>query len=246
MNITEALPKRFSCRAFDAREVEAEKLDLLRSEVERANAESGLHLQLFGPGEGRLDLSKKMFAGEAPCYLAFVGEDTPAGKELVGYFGERVVLTATALGLGTCWVAGTFDRKTVVAEVGEGEVLHDVIPFGYAPAKQPLKQRTIRAGIRSRDRKPSSYLEGVASYDEAPAWIRAGIDAVIAGPSAVNGQPVTFTWDGTTLTATLRTHKLKLEETDLGIAKLHFELAAAAAGQPGSWQWGDGAAYVTA
>ena len=125
MNITEALPKRFSCRAFDTREVEAEKLDLLRSEVERANAESGLHLQLFGPGEGRLDLSKKMFAGEAPCYLAFVGEDTPVGKERVGYFGERVVLSATALGLGTCWVAGTFDRKTVVAEVGEGEVLHD-------------------------------------------------------------------------------------------------------------------------
>lgn len=242
MNLYEAIPQRFSCRAFSDAGVGEDVLDALREELERANDVDGLSFQLFGPGEGNLQLKRQMFATQAPCYLALVGTDDALGKELVGYYGERLVLLATALGLGTCWVAGTFDRTSVVAEIGAGQALHDVIPFGRMPEKLPLKQRTIRAGLRKRDRKLGSYLPD-ADFDSAPDWVHEGVKAVAAGPSAVNGQPVVFGWDGSSLTARLTKHKLGLEETDLGIAKLHFELAATAAGHPGAWEWGERGAY---
>lgn len=31
-------------------------------------------------------------------------------KEKVGYYGEQLILKVTELGLGSCWVGGTFDR----------------------------------------------------------------------------------------------------------------------------------------
>ncbi|MDO4537331.1 MAG: nitroreductase family protein [Coriobacteriales bacterium] len=239
----DALSQRISCRAFIDKPVEDEKTELLREEMGRINAACGLSFQLFGKHEGKLELNSRMFSSQAPCYLAYVGPQTDQGKELVGYFGEHLVLLATSLGLGTCWVAGTFNRKTVEARVAGDEFLHDVIPFGYAPEKMPFKVRAIRSSIRKRSRSLPSFLPD-ADWDQVPAWVRAGIQAVAEGPSAVNAQPVSFGWNGDALSIRLTKHKLGLEETDLGIAKYNFELAARAAGHTGHWQWGDGAQFL--
>ncbi len=54
-----------------------------------------------GGGYGRVE--------GAPWMAAFIG---PEGSEIeVGYVGEAFILEATRLGLGTCWVAGMFDRR---------------------------------------------------------------------------------------------------------------------------------------
>jgi hypothetical protein len=148
-----------------------------------------------------------------------------------------LVLYATTLGLGTCWVAGTFDRASVVVPLEDGEVIHDVIPVGNMPTKQPFAQRTIRAGLRRRDKRPEALYQGPTSLADAPAWIRAGIRSVIKGPSAVNQQPVVFVHDARGLRATLPNAKREVAYTDLGIAKLHFELGAATEGTRGNWQW---------
>jgi len=150
------------------------------------------------------------------------------------------------LGLSTCWVAGTFDRETARVELAEGEKLHDVIPIGYAPEKMPLKQRTIRKGIRSRDKKPEALWQGSTPLMYAPEWIRACIDGVIKGPSAINEQPVVFVQDGQGMPVSAKLSNIKsgLEYTDLGIAKYHFEVVARACGINGTWEWGDGGAFV--
>ena len=51
-----------------------------------------------------------------PLAAAFVGR-TPSGDDVpddvqaaVGYLGEGFILEATRLGLGTCWIAGSFDH----------------------------------------------------------------------------------------------------------------------------------------
>lgn len=248
MDIIEAIEKRVSCRAFTNQPVEQEKFDALAKEAARINEETGLHFQLYGPRENgtAIDMSDNMFATNPPCYAALVAKKDPIEEEKLGYYGEQLVLLAETMGLSTCWVAGTFNRETTRVDLAEGEVLHDVVPIGYAPAKMPFKQRTIRAGIRRRSKALEDLYRGPVPLDKAPDWIRAGIDAVWKGPSAINEQPVVFVQDDINgpVRAELIRVKTGMEYTDLGIAKYHFAIVANACGVDGTWEWGEGGAFA--
>ncbi len=245
MDILEAIEQRISCRAFAGVPVEQQKIDILAEEIRLINRESGLNFQLYGPrgnGDGTaIDMSAKMFSGNPPLYVALVGPEDPISQEKVGYYGEGLVLLATQLGLGTCWVASTYNRETTRAELREGQKLHDVVPIGYAPEKLPLKVRTIRSSIRSRSKKPEDLWRGPAPFNQAPEWIQACIQAVCKAPSAINEQPVVFVREAQDqpIRAELVRVKSGQEYTDLGIAKLHFELVAASYGINAAWEWGD-------
>lgn len=247
MDVIQAIEKRVSCRAFSKREVEQDKLDRLRAEIEAINAETGLHFQMYGPREDgtAIDMASNMFANNPAHYAALVAGEDPISAEKLGYYGERFVLLAVSLGLSTCWVAGTYDKSTVRAELAEGEVLHDVVPLGYAAEKMPLKQRTIRAAIRGRSKKLDDLYRGPVPLGQAPEWVRACVDAVWKGPSAINEQPVVFVQDAVDgpVRAELSRVKTGMEYTDLGIAKYHFEVVADACGVPGTWEWGEGGVF---
>ena len=163
----------------------------------------------------------------------------------LGYYGEKLVLEATAMGLGTCWVASTYDARTTRAELADGEKLWDVIPIGYAAAKMPLKQKTFRAAIRAKSKKPEQMADSDLPWRDLPEWFRAGVEAAERGPSAVNRQPVVFRWLGGRVTAGLRSTEYDVSYNDLGIAKLHFELGAAAKGASGRWNFGVDGAFTT-
>lgn len=240
MTLMEAIETRISCRSYTDQPLDQETVDELTSLAADLSQEGGIRIVIVGPNNGgaNLKLNGRMFNGTISTYAAIIGPDDHFTREKVGFFGEKLVLHATQLGLGTCWVAGTFDRASVTLSMSDEEVLHDVIPIGHMPAKQPFAQRTIRAGLRRRDKKPEAMYKGDGSLADAPAWIRAGIDAVIKGPSAVNEQPVVFTYEDGKLRGTLPHIKRGLEYTDLGIAKLHFQIAAEDAGITGTWEWG--------
>lgn len=247
MDIIQAIEKRISCRAFTEKSLDQGQFDALVQEIERINAESGLHFQLYGPrADGTaIDMSAKMFANNPPCYAAFVARKDPLEEEKLGYYGERLVLLAEMLGLSTCWVASTYDQATTRVELGDGEVLHDVVPIGFAPEKIPFKQRTIRASIRGRSKKLEDLYRGPVPLAGAPEWVQACVDAVWKGPSAINEQPVVFVQDDVDgpVRAELVRVKTGMEYTDLGIAKYHFEVVAHECGVSGSWQWGVGGAF---
>ena len=248
MDIIQAIEKRISCRAFTSRPVEQKKFDALAKEAARINGETGLHFQIYGPrADGTaIDMSEKMFAANPPVYAALVARKDPLVEEKLGFYGEQLVLCAEMMGLSTCWVASTYDRETTRVELAEDEVLHDVIPIGYAPEKIPLKQRTIRAGIRGRSKTLEDLYRGPVPLEAAPDWIQACIDAVWKGPSAINEQPVVFVQDDVDgpVRAELIRVKTGMEYTDLGIAKYHFSIVADACGIAGTWEWGDGGVFV--
>ena len=245
MSLYDAIDARFSCRAYADQPLGQDTIDQLRSFADELGKEGDLRFVVVGPAEGgaSLKLNGRMFSGSVSTYVALIGPDDNETRERFGYFGEKLVLRATEFGLGTCWVAGTFDRDSVTVPREAGEVIHDVIPVGVKPAKQPLAQRTIRAGLRRRDKKPEALYQGSTSLAEAPDWVRSGIAAVLKGPSAINQQPVVFVQDAGGLRATLPRYKREVEYSDLGIAKLHFQLGAEAAGTAGSWGWGQEGAF---
>ena len=248
MDLIQAIEGRISCRAFTKQPIEQEKFYALVEKAEQINEETGLHFQVYGPREDgtAIDMADNMFASNPPCYAALVARKDPIEEEKLGYYGEQFVLAAEMMGLSTCWVASTYNHDTVRVELAEGEVLHDVIPIGYAPEKIPFKQRTIRAGIRRRSKALEDLYRGPVALGDAPDWIQACVDAVWKGPSAINEQPVVFVQDDVEgpVCAELIRVKTGMEYTDLGIAKYHFEVVAEACGVTGAWEWGVGGTFA--
>lgn len=244
MDVFEAIERRVSCRSYSEKPVEQEKLERLAAAVERANglAGSGARFELVraaGPEVPCVRLSRAMFSGQPRCYIACICPDDAVAREQVGYFGEELVLFATQLGLGTCWVAGTYDAETLAVEPAEGEGIASIIPVGYETEKTPLKQRTIRAALHAKDKPYERLVAGDVAG--APAWFEPSVRAATAAPTAVNLQPVTFTWENGTASASLPSNARSVQEIDLGICKLHFKLGSR---QKGTWEWGSGGQFA--
>jgi nitroreductase len=72
---------------------------------------------------------------------------------------ENLVLAATAMGLGTCWVAG-FDEKAICRLLGIPEPIRVVAytPLGYPADKESLMGRTVKTIARSHVRKPLAKI----------------------------------------------------------------------------------------
>lgn len=244
----EALEKRISVRSYEKRLVDPKLLGELSDAVSEGNERYGLNFQLVSTGDPdkpAVKLSGAMFSGQVNAALLLVGPGDDLAAEMLGYWGESLVLRAVSLGLGTCWVAGTFDRDSVSPALREGDKLWGVIPLGYATEKVPLKQRTIRAAIRAKDRKLEQFLESDRPASSLPAWVRAGVEAVKAGPSAVNQQPVNIVYRDGLVTARLWKENANiLKFNDLGIAKYQFQVGAENAGVRGFWNFGDGGEFI--
>ncbi len=76
---------------------------------------------------------------------------------------EHLVLAATALGLGTCWIGG-FDEKIVRTLLGVPEPIRVVAytPLGYPAEREGVMGRVTKIVARSHSRKP---LEKIVFYD---------------------------------------------------------------------------------
>ena len=234
-----AIQNRCSRRKYAARPIEDEKASLLKENIAAYNKASGLNMKLIlGTGGELFDGFKRsygLFVG-VKNYIAMIGKaDDPDRMEKEGYFGERLVLEATHIGLSTCWVGTSYDKGACDKLLASGEVLDCVIAIGYTEEKHSLKERFMENNMRKKggDRGSLSEITG-----DPPEWFLRGMAAVERAPSARNLMPFMFRWqDGkTTAHTTQQTERVMV---DLGIAKLHFEIGSGG----GHWEYGDGAAY---
>lgn len=228
--------------------IDGEVYRQLQDSVHELSQKSEVAFELQGPFEAhnQLELSRAMFCGQPPLYVTCVAPKGEYFEEQIGYFGEQFVLFATSLGLGTCWVHGTYKKESAAYTRYPNCTLHDVIPVGYPLLPLPLKQKIIRAAIRKKDHKPEELYKYPNQFDREEQWVQEGIKAVLAGPSAVNEQPVVFSRDSWTnqITAELPIINTGMEWCDLGIAKYHFEVAAKSHGVSGRWEWEAPARFV--
>ena len=132
MEMMEAMLTRHSVRSYTDKPIEGETLEALVKLIDECNRESGLHIQLVRNEPmafaGTMAHYGK-FSG-VTNYLALVGKKSPKLDELCGYYGEKQVLAAQALGLNTCWVGLTFKKIPAAFRVESGEKLVIVIAIG--------------------------------------------------------------------------------------------------------------------
>lgn len=238
MNNLQAIEQRQSRRTYQNTPISVENLKVIEAYLEQLNKSSGLCIQLIRNGAEAfkgLNPTYGMFSG-VQSYIALVGKQADKNlKEKAGYYGELVVLEATKLGLGTCWVGATYNKSNCPCILHEDETLVCIITIGNVTEKKGLKENTIYKLVHRGTKAIEDMYEADAP---APDYFISGMKAVQKAPSAVNKQPVFFRYFHGKITAEVKNIN-DYQAIDLGIAKAHFEIGAG-----GKFGFGNGAEFV--
>ena len=225
MNLLEAIDYRISRRSYLPDVIETAKADAIRLLIERYNREQDLSIELIDDGRDAFNGLRKsygMFSGVRALLVLKGKKEVRNLEEKLGYFGEYLVLEATCLGLGTCWVGGSFDKTSPALNVNDDELLSCVIPIGSVAEETGFKEKFIRRMAHGKV-KPLEYFYKADATP--PQWFMDGIKAVQRAPSAVNRQKYKFEYiQGAVRAYSEDTNQYAM--VDLGIAKAHFVIAA--------------------
>ena len=212
MEMTEVMKARHSVRQFTNKPLDDATVATLQAEIDACNRESGLHIQLITDEPEAFQAGKPSYGQFKGCknYLAIIG---PKGKDVeAGYYGERVVLKAQALGVNSCWVALTYKKGKAQGTENAGEKRYLLVALGYGETN----------GV---SHKVKSLTEISDYKDGDPEWYKAGLEAALLAPTAMNQQKFRFERDGEKVTAKV-TGMGFYTKIDLGIVKYHFEIGA--------------------
>jgi nitroreductase len=250
MDYLAAIRQRVSTRSYDNRSVDSAILERLLSFAANAGhlSDAPPRVELVSGVDAVKDvltfvIGSYGFVLGAPHVLVGVlpGESERARVDL-GYVLEQVVLEATRLGLGTCWITGTYDpeRTADTVKLEPGEVAAGVCALGY-PTETGLghlHSRVVRRLARGHRRKPLTEI--VFSERWGKPWSPEGADPILVSileharlaPSASNLQPWRFVVDGNRVTLTM----MRRSPIDAGIVMSHITVAAAALERTGHWE----------
>ena len=208
----EIMETRHSVRQFTDREIGDEPAALLEEKIAEIQEKSGLVFVLKRNEPNAFRAEKLHYGSFRNCrnYFALYGGD--GDDEKIGYYGEELVLYAQELGLNTCWVALTYDKKSGVRKAVPGKKLFDLIALGYGqtqgvPHKSKAKEKLTKI------------------TEDSPAWFLAGVDAALLAPTAINQQRFYLEQTGPRAVKAKRFFG-PCSKVDLGIVKYHFELGA--------------------
>jgi len=181
----------------------------------------------------------------------YIGATVPEGKfalEALGYEFERLILYATSLGFGTCWLAGTFNRTGFASAMGvkAHELFPAVSAIGYSADKKSMTESIFRMTLRSDHRKPWDQIFYDNNFETPMSKESAGkysepLEMARLSPSATNKQP----WRVVRSNQIYHFYEDKtpgysdklsfdLQMVDVGISACHFVLTAQEMGLTGN------------
>lgn len=228
MNIIEAMRERRSVRSFNGKPLSKEAV----AELNRAIEES---YTLFG---GNVTIRLKSFdikgdfrpstygviKGASDFFLMAIGEGEESDLT-AGFRFEQIVLKAWQMGLGTCWIAGTykgsqFDERETWPE---GESLKIICPVGVAE-KPRLMEKMMRMTIGANNRKPFSSLffedDFTRPLNPENRFSQA-LEMLRLAPSSTNSQPWRVLVSGDKVRFYYKP-KYPITVIDMGIGICHF------------------------
>lgn len=260
----ETMKNRQSIRAYDTKK-------LSESDYKRITEYIAAEENLIGPfgNKGRIELvqvtnniSEKGiklgtygFIKNPQIYLVGLCENEKYSLLEFAFTFHKLVIYLTELGLGTCWMGGTFSRNSFEREIqlAEGEFIPCITPSGYPQQKQRVFDKALRYVVKADNKKPWDQLFYDSSF-AAPlekanaAQLEIPIEMVRLGPSASNKQPWRIV-----LSEDRQQCHFYIEHTpnyskslgydmqilDIGIAMAQFELACAELEIKGQWKVAD-------
>lgn len=189
----------------------------------------------------------------ASTYVVALAEKADRDLEDIGYSLEKTILYATSLGLGTCWLGGTFKKSefSKAIEQKDYEILPCITPIGYPSSSKSVIDSAMRFVAGSKNRKGWDELFFSSNFSQRLSESEAGkyvipLEMLRLAPSASNKQPWRIVKDTNKSHFYLKHTKgyakylaYDLQRVDMGIAMCHFELAANELGIDGKWHISD-------
>lgn len=203
----------------------------------------------FDPSEKKR-LGTYGFIKGAQFFIVGAVEKTNYCGEHYGYNLETIILAATDLGLGTCWLGGFFNRSLFSAKIkcGSEEEVPAITPIGYygeALSREKFIRRIAKADRRLQWDQIffDDDFNTPLSRDDAGEFITM-LENVRLSPSAGNKQPWRIVKEHDRKVFhfyVLRSEKFigvrynRFRPLDIGIAVSHFDLTAKELGIGGTW-----------
>jgi nitroreductase len=257
----EIMKRRYSCRSYTGTPISVSDKKrvaelMSQSEIGPFGNESAFKLIGSEPGDSEAlkGLGTYGFIKKPAGFIIGSINKSPMNLEDFGYCMEKAILFITKMGLGTCWIGGTF-KKSRFAEkacIGEGMEMPAVSAIGYIANRKTIRERLTRANAGSDKRKNVHELFFSQELKELDSDFYSSpfgtvLKMVRIAPSASNKQPwrIICSRSGNDFhfflertkgyDLTIKRYDLSdLQRIDMGIAMCHFDLAAKEFGFKGS------------
>lgn len=264
--ILKLIRQRYSCRTYKPQPISSEDLsELIAFSKSCESGPSGSSLRFAIPAASEEDakslksLGTYGFIKDPAGFVIGVIQNQPRALEDFGYQMEMIVLRAVDLGIGSCWLGGTYTKSRFmkIMEMEEDDSIPSVISIGYPADHQAWIDRTSRIYAGSDRRLPWHELFFADSFQNPLSQAQAGayqepLELVRLAPSASNKQPWRILRQGNLWHFYLQRTKnypspifdfllglADLQRIDIGIAMAHFELSTIEVGQSGKWVMND-------
>ncbi|HDD62559.1 MAG TPA: nitroreductase [Chloroflexi bacterium] len=254
--------QRYSCRSYAQTQLSIDDLGILRSTADKCQIgpfTNQVRTEIISASQENTAELKRLgtygFIKNPMGFINISAQDTQRAMVDVGFLIEILILKATDLGIGTCWLGGTFTKSPFARtiELRDGEIIPAVISIGYPLDRQVLMDRISRTYAGSDRRLPWQELFYDGSLNQPLTPHKAGqyqepLEMVRLAPSASNKQPWriihlkdqfhfylqrTKNYPAPIFNKFLRL--ADLQSIDMGIAMAHFELSAFEGGISGNW-----------
>jgi len=260
--IIDVIKARFSCRTYLKKSIDANTLVRLTDFITLTSTGplgNRMRFELVSATEGDAKALRGLgtygFIKGATAYIVgAMGADDKALEDF-GYLMESIILKATDLGLGTCWLGGTFTKSRFAKKIAlnGNEIIPAVTSLGYLAEQPRWVDGKIREAAGSDQRLPWGKLFFDGDFETPLSEETAGeyavpLEMVRLGPSASNRQPWRIVRDGSRWHFYLRRTRgyrtsnyarmlnmADLQRIDMGIAMSHFELTACEVKLKGRW-----------
>ena len=259
---SQLIRQRYSCRTYQKRPIADHDLSMLDTFLQHCKTGpfgNQIRLKIVPASEYDSRSLPKLgtygFIRDPAAFIIGSNKDEPGALVDFGYAMELLILKATELGIGSCWLGGTFTKSSFsrLMSLESGEEVPCVTSLGYPADQQAWLDRISRVYAGSDRRLPWNSLFFTDAWESSLSEDQAGVFAeplrlVRLAPSASNKQPWRVLRDGQRwhfyLARTsnypspvfgplLGTSDLQL--VDMGIAISHFELGLTEIGARGEW-----------
>lgn len=255
--INNIVKKRKSIRTYNTEEISSEIIGKLNDYISEINGpfKENITFKILDVKE-RINGAKLGTYGVikgANKFIAAKVKDGQYSLEELGYEMESIVLYATSMALGTCWIGGTFKKGQFAKamQVQEGEILPIVLPIGYEKEKKSIIDKTMRLIAKCEKRKAWNEMFYFRDFS-CPLTqhytlngFKDAFENVRLAPSAINKQPWRIVKHGNEFDFYVNEDKDEKKETsydikriDMGIAMCHFELTCKELGIKGKFKVG--------
>jgi hypothetical protein len=261
-SIIETIQRRFSCRIYFERPIDEEiqkRLENFMSSVQAGPLGTKVRFKLVAALEQERNSLRGLgtygFIRGARGFVIGAAHQSEKDLEDYGFLMERLILFATDLGLGTCWLGGSFTRSSFARRISlkDGERMPAVTSIGYMANPEHARKAFLRRRIDADRRLPwdrlffNRQIGLPLKRQEAGDYVKP-LDMVRLGPSASNKQPWRIVKNGNAWHFYLQRTKGyrerllirflqidDLQRVDMGIAMCHFELTAHELDLGGYW-----------